>query len=176
MGLAHIDLPDPVLVLLIGASSAGKSTFARAHFAATQILSSDAFRALVADDECDQAATPAAFRVLHAVANARLKRRLTTVIDATNVRRSWRRPLIARAAKCGVPVAAIVLDVPLPMLFNRGRERPDRDVDQATLREQREEALASVASLHEEGISIVHVLSPPDIGRATVALGMRRSS
>jgi predicted kinase len=157
-----------VLVLLIGASGAGKSTFARAHFAPTQILSSDAFRGMVADDECDQTATPAAFRVLHAVANARLQRGLTTVIDATNVRRSWRRPLIARAAKRGVPVAAIVLDVPLATLIDRGQARADRDVDVATLREQHEEALASVASLHEEGISIVHVLSPADVARARV--------
>ncbi len=51
-------IPDLALVVLIGASGSGKSTFARRHFLPTQVLSSDFFRGLVADDENDQAATP----------------------------------------------------------------------------------------------------------------------
>jgi hypothetical protein len=35
----------------------GKSTFARRHFKATEILSSDVYRGFVSDDENDQAAT-----------------------------------------------------------------------------------------------------------------------
>jgi hypothetical protein len=44
-------VPQPSLVVLIGASGSGKTTFARRHFLPTEILSSDACRAMVSDDE-----------------------------------------------------------------------------------------------------------------------------
>ena len=68
----QLTIPESALVVLIGPSGAGKSTFARHHFRPTEVLSSDACRALVADDEADQAATPAAFEVLHCIAAKRL--------------------------------------------------------------------------------------------------------
>ena len=46
------------LVLLIGASGSGKSTFARKHFKPTEVVSSDVCRGIVSDDENDQAVTP----------------------------------------------------------------------------------------------------------------------
>ncbi len=63
-----IALPPDALVLLVGPSGAGKSTFAARHFAPTEVLSSDAMRAMVADDPMDQAATDAAFELLHTAA------------------------------------------------------------------------------------------------------------
>ena len=80
-----IDLPAPSLVLLMGASSAGKSTFAARHFRPSEVLSSDHFRLLVSDDESDGSATADAFELLYALADKRLARGLLTVIDATNV-------------------------------------------------------------------------------------------
>src|SRR5439155_15810703 len=79
---APVRIPDPSLVLLVGASGSGKTTFARAHFRPTEILSSDAFRAMVADHERDQSATPAAFELLHLAVSHRLRRRRLTVVDA----------------------------------------------------------------------------------------------
>lgn len=46
---------DLSLVVLIGATGSGKSTFARRHFKPTEIVSSDFCRGLVADDENDRA-------------------------------------------------------------------------------------------------------------------------
>ena len=42
------------ITALIGPSGCGKSTFARKHFKPTEVLSSDAFRGLVSDNENDQ--------------------------------------------------------------------------------------------------------------------------
>ncbi|MGH9639585.1 MAG: AAA family ATPase, partial [Bryobacteraceae bacterium] len=83
-------IPDPSLVLLIGAAGAGKSTFAHKHFRFSEILSSDQCRALVSDDENDQSATPAAFEVLRCILVRRLRLGRLTVVDATNVQRKAR--------------------------------------------------------------------------------------
>ena len=51
-------VPDFCVVVLIGVSGSGKSTFAEHHFKRSEVLSSDAFRLMVSDDENDQSATP----------------------------------------------------------------------------------------------------------------------
>ena len=53
----EITVPELSLMVLVGASGSGKSTFADKHFKATEILSSDACRALVSDNENDQTVT-----------------------------------------------------------------------------------------------------------------------
>jgi protein phosphatase len=68
----HITIPKLSLVVLIGPSGPGKSTFARKHFLPTELLSSDACRAMVSDEENNQAATNDAFEVLHYIAAKRL--------------------------------------------------------------------------------------------------------
>ena len=80
----QITVPAMGLVVLIGISGSGKSTFARTHFKPTEVVSSDFCRGLVADDENDQSATPDAFDVLHYIVSTRLRRGLLTVVDATN--------------------------------------------------------------------------------------------
>ena len=69
---AELNVPELSLVVLVGVTGSGKSTFARAHFKPTEVISSDFCRGLVADDENDQSATPAAFELLHYIAGKRL--------------------------------------------------------------------------------------------------------
>lgn len=52
-----LTLPDLYLVVLVVVSGSGKSTFARKHFRPTESLSSDACRAMVSDNENNQATT-----------------------------------------------------------------------------------------------------------------------
>ena len=66
----EVSVPKLSLVVLIGPSGCGKSTFARKHFLATEVLSSDECRALVSDDENNQAVTNEAFAVLHFIAGS----------------------------------------------------------------------------------------------------------
>ena len=93
-----IELPRSGLVVLIGPSSAGKSTWATRHAGPTEILSSDAFRALVSDDPSEQDATLDAFDVPHLVAARRMAHRRLSVVDATNVE-GWARGRLLELAR-----------------------------------------------------------------------------
>jgi len=165
----RIDLPDPSLVVLIGPSGAGKSSFARRHFAPTEVISSDFCRGLVADDENDQSATPAAFDVLQFIAGQRLSQPRLTVIDATNVQREARRPLIELARRHDLLAVAIVLDVPEAICRERNRARPDRDFGAHVVRQQRTQLRRSLKGLQREGFRRVWLLrSPEEIDAAVV--------
>jgi protein phosphatase len=118
-----IAIPDPSLVVLVGAAGAGKSTFANRHFATDEILSSDAYRELVAGDPTDQGATRPAFAALHRALARRLGGGALTVVDATNVLAHARRTLLRRAAQARVPAVAIVLDLPAPLVLARNVTR-----------------------------------------------------
>lgn len=119
-----ISVPELSLVVLVGVSGSGKSTFARKHFKPTQVISSDFCRGLVSDDENDQAATPAAFDLLHHIVGVRLSRGLLTVVDATNVQYAARRSLLDLAKRHDVLADAIVLDVPEEVAIERNAVRP----------------------------------------------------
>jgi protein phosphatase len=118
-----IQLRDPALVILLGAGGAGKSTFARRHFAADEILSSDAYRGHVSGDTADQGASRAAFAALHDALARRLAEGRLAVVDATNVRAHARAALVRRARSAGVPVVAIALDLPHEVVLSRNAGR-----------------------------------------------------
>src|SRR5512141_693510 len=122
----NITLPELSLVVLIGASGSGKSTFARQHFKPTEVISSDFCRGLVSDDENNQAATEDAFDVLHYIAAKRLAAGKLTVIDATNVQPEARKPLVALAREYHLLPVAIVLNMPEKLCQERNALRPDR--------------------------------------------------
>ncbi|HET6287693.1 MAG TPA: polynucleotide kinase-phosphatase [Amycolatopsis sp.] len=166
-----LTIPDMSLVVLVGASGSGKSTFARTRFAPTQILSSDYFRGLVADDENDQSASAAAFDVLHYVAAKRLEAGRITVIDATNVQRASRASLVKLAKEYDVLPTAIVLDLPVKVCQERNESRPDRDFGEHVVRRQRGELHRSLKSLEREGFRRVHVLrSEAEIAEAEIVV------
>lgn len=124
--MTTLRIPELSLVVLIGPSGAGKSTFARRHFRSTEVLSSDFFRGMVADDENSLAATPDAFAALHFVAERRLAAGRLTVIDATSVRPEDRKSLLALARQHHMVPVAIVLDLPVSVCIAHNERRPDR--------------------------------------------------
>ena len=152
-------VPELSLVVLIGVSGSGKSSFARKHFAGTQVLSSDACRGLVADDENDQAATPDAFAVLHFIAAKRLAAGRLTVVDATNVKREDRAGLIALARAHDVLPVAIVLDIAEGVCARRNADRTDRTMSAQVIHRQAEDLRRGVKGLGKEGFRKVHVLT-----------------
>ena len=157
-----ITLPRDALVLLIGPSGAGKSTFAARHFQPTEVLSSDAMRAAVADDPHDQRATEAAFELLHTALGLRLGLRRLTVVDATNVEHWARQRPLAMARRLKRPAVAIVLALPLATCLARNLER-DHPRPAAAVRRQHRWMLESLPQLDAEGFARVCVLDSAEL-------------
>jgi polynucleotide kinase-phosphatase len=154
----HVTVPAMGLIVLVGVSGSGKSTFARAHFKPTEVVSSDFCRGLVADDENDQSATPDAFDVLNYIVGTRLRRGLLTVVDATNVQQAARASLIKLAKSHDVLVDAIVIDVPESVAVERNKLRPDRDFGSHVISRQHRDLKRSLGRLKREGFRRVHVV------------------
>jgi protein phosphatase len=166
----ELSIPEVALVVLVGTTGSGKSTFAAAHFKSTAVLSSDAYRGLVSDDDTDQSATQDAFDLLHHVAGIRLRRGLLTVIDATNVQPRSRESLVKVARAHDVLPVAIVLDIPEHVCRERNATRPDRaGLSPHVLTRQRKEMRSKLRDLEREGFRKVHCLrSVADVENAQI--------
>ncbi|MEU8028223.1 polynucleotide kinase-phosphatase [Streptomyces sp. NPDC049099] len=170
-----LPVTDLSLVVLVGASGSGKSTFARRHFKPTEVISSDFCRGLVSDDENDQSATRDAFDVLHYIAGKRLAAGRRTVVDATSVQQDARRQLIELAKKYDVLPIAIVLDMPEEVCAERNAARTDRaDMPRRVIQRHIRELRRSLRHLEREGFRKVHVLrGPEEAEHATVVTEKR---
>ncbi|MFT4166139.1 MAG: AAA family ATPase [Microlunatus sp.] len=160
-GPRQLGIPELSLVVLIGVSGSGKSTFAAQHFKSTEVVSSDVCRGLVADDENDQAATKPAFELLHTIVGIRLREGRLAVVDATNVQPEGRKALIALAKEHDVLPVAIVLDVPVAVCRERNRSRADRPFGEHVIRRQHDQLRRSLRGLEREGFRTVHQLTDP---------------
>lgn len=165
----NLSIPEFSLVLLIGASGSGKSTFARKHFLGTEIVSSDTCRGIVSDDENSQEATGDAFELLNRILELRLKQRRLTVVDATNVRPEDRRKLIAIAKIWHALAVAIVIDPGEQVCRERNALRPNRNFGPHVVRNQLSALRRGMRFLKKEGFGNVYVLeSEAEIENATI--------
>ena len=157
-----ITLPELSLIVLIGASGSGKSTFARKHFKSTEVLSSDFCRGLVSDDENDQSASDAAFDVLHYIAAKRLAAGRLTVVDATNVSPESRKPLVALARQYHVIPVAVVFNLPEALSHERNQMRADRQFGPHVVRRHVQQIRRSLSNLNREGFRHIFTMRTPE--------------
>ena len=164
-----LDIPDFALVVLIGASGSGKSTFAARHFAPTEVISSDRARGWVSDDDTDQSVSADAFELVRAIAEKRLKHRRLTVIDATNVRTADRKAWIEIARRWHALPIAIVLDPGISVCVERNQGRADRPFGASVVQRMTAEIRRGLRGLHREGFRQVWTLnSATEIDEAVV--------
>lgn len=158
----RIEIPELCVVMLVGISGAGKSSFARRHFLPTEIVSSDVCRGLISDDENNQKVTQEAFDLLYTIAEKRLQHGKLTVLDATHVQPGSRAGVRQLARRQDVLSIAIVLDVPLEVCQARNAERADRSFGDQVLYRQQRQLRQTCKQLRKEGFRYVHVLKSPE--------------
>lgn len=154
-----LELEADALVVLVGPAGCGKSTFAAARFRPTEILSSDAIRAMVTDDVTSQYANSEVFAILHQIAAARLKHRRLTVIDATNLRQADRAGWIDLATHSKSPAIAFVVECTKAQCLAQNRAR-GRVVPEHVIDTHFDRYRDTLASLPTEGFTRVHFVTP----------------
>ena len=165
----RVEIPEYCLVVLIGASGAGKSTFAAKHFAATEVISSDACRAWVSDDPNDQTVTAEAFDLLGYIVRKRLAGRRLTVVDATNVRPEDRAGFVRLAREYHAHCVAVVLDLPQAVCEVRNAERADRQFGGHVVRGHIRTLRRSIKRLRREGFRFqFHFQSVAEVDAARI--------
>jgi alkanesulfonate monooxygenase SsuD/methylene tetrahydromethanopterin reductase-like flavin-dependent oxidoreductase (luciferase family)/predicted kinase len=171
-------IPDPALVVLVGASGAGKSAWAAARYRTTEVVSSDALRAVVGSGTADLDASADAFAILESVVAARVRRGLTTVVDTLGLDPVRRRAWLSLARTNGLPAVAVVLNTPARLCRERNRRR-DRPVPAAVLSGQLSSVAAVRSDLDAEGWDAVVVLTsdePSDTAEPSHSPGARSAA
>jgi F420-dependent oxidoreductase-like protein len=119
-------IASPALIVLIGPSASGKSTWADAFVASSvggAVVSSDRLRALAGEGEDDLKASADAFALLDLAIARRVARRLTTVVDTLGFDDDRRAALRALAAKHKMPCVAVCFDTAPSLCRSRNRAR-----------------------------------------------------
>ena len=151
----ELKLPAPCLIVLVGPSGAGKTTWAGEHFAAGEVVSSDGLREMVGAGEDDQSASPVAFDLLEEVVDERTRRRLTTVIDTLGLDDESRARWARKAHEAGMPAYAIVFDTPAEVCEARNAAR-DRSIPKTILKKQLTRFRRVTDRLDADGFDAVH--------------------
>jgi alkanesulfonate monooxygenase SsuD/methylene tetrahydromethanopterin reductase-like flavin-dependent oxidoreductase (luciferase family)/predicted kinase len=154
-------VPDPALVVLVGVSAAGKSSWARSRYRAAEVVASDDLRALVGSGPHDLDASKDAFALLDLIVAGRVRRGLTTVVDTLGLDTERRLAYLAVARSHGLPAVLVVVDTPprLCRLRNAGRDRP---VPARVLDEQLRRFAAVSEVVTEEGWDAVLLVRATD--------------
>ncbi len=154
-----ISIPEFSIVALVGISGSGKSSFAKKHFQSTEVISSDCCRGLVSDDENDQSSTKEAFEVLHFISAKRLKNKKLVVIDATNIQKDARKPILKLAKDYDCLSTAIVFNLPVKICEKRNESRSNRSFGKHIIRGQSAQLKKALRSLKEEGFRSIKILN-----------------
>jgi F420-dependent oxidoreductase-like protein len=159
-----VRLPEPCLIVLVGVAGAGKSTWARSHFAAEAVVSTDELRGIVGHHRLDLRAHSDAVEVLELIVTKRLGRKLLTVVDSTGLDAAFRKRMRNLAAAADVPCHAVVVDTPEREARARNKQRPEA-VPSKVLTQQMQSLATTVDALDTEGFDAVHRASdgPPTV-------------
>jgi predicted kinase len=161
--------PRTSLIVLCGPAGSGKSTFAKRHFAPSQIVSSDQCRLIVADDEANQVASKDAFELLYTIVDKRLKFGRLTIVDSTALTKRARDTLRRLGRQHDFAVHLIVFDIPEQTAVEWNMHR-ERHVPLSVLQRQYRKLREVLRSVHTEGWDRVWILHQPDLERVRICI------
>src|SRR6185436_9644623 len=128
-------LPDPALVVLVGASGSGKSTWAQQRYRSAEVVSSDDLRGVVGSGRHDLDASAEAFALLDLIVAGRVRRGMTTVVDTLGLDDVRRAGWLDLARRQGLSAVVVAFDTPADVCRRRNAER-DRPVPARVLTQQ----------------------------------------
>jgi alkanesulfonate monooxygenase SsuD/methylene tetrahydromethanopterin reductase-like flavin-dependent oxidoreductase (luciferase family)/predicted kinase len=149
-----VTVPDPALIVLIGASGSGKSTWAAERYRQSEIVSSDQLRGVVGSGEHDLDASADAFALLDQIVAARLRRGLNTVVDSLGLDAERRRAQLALARRAALPAVAVLFGSD-PAECRRRNSRRARPVPAPVLDSQLRRMSDVAAEVAAEGWVVV---------------------
>jgi alkanesulfonate monooxygenase SsuD/methylene tetrahydromethanopterin reductase-like flavin-dependent oxidoreductase (luciferase family)/predicted kinase len=152
-----VRIPDPALVVLVGASGSGKSTWAAQRYRAAEIVSSDDLRGMVGSGPHDLDASADAFGLLDQIVGARTRRGLTTVVDTLGLDAGRRRGYHDLARQSSLPAVVVVFTTSAQVCRERNRDRL-RPVPAPVLSSQLRAVRQVMDLLATEGWDVVLVL------------------
>ena len=124
-----IEIPPNALVVPVGCSASGKSTFGRKHLGEGAVVSSDECRLLVSGSRERQDMNQQVFDLFHRIIDTRLEYGLLTYADATNLEPKARQKLYEIAVRHKTPVEVLIFDTTKDRLLinnlNRDRQVPE---------------------------------------------------
>ncbi len=167
-------LPSPAVVVLVGASASGKSTWAEGRFAPEEIVSSDRLRAVVGRGRRDIEASDDAFDLVDRVLTARCGRGLLTVVDSTGLDDTRRRAWLDMGRAAGLPVFAVPFHTDRRTCVARNRSRDD-PVPVKVIDAQIKNVDRVVALLEDEGFTVsepdadLHAVPPAFVAETAAA-------
>ena len=174
--MATVQIPEFSMVMMAGPSGSGKSTLAGRLFQPTEILSSDTFRAMVADDPNEQSASREAFLLLHTALEARLRNRRLTVVDATNLEAEHRKRMMEIARENDAHIVAILMDIPIALCMERNLQPGGRNISDGRMRRQHGLMRRSRRGLRKEGFrQTITIGSPEEADRMEITRAKSRA-
>ena len=153
-----IILPEFSLIMLVGLSGSGKSSFAKKHFKQDEILSVDQSAILKHDD-----ASIKELEIFYDIAAQRLKAGKLTIIDDTNLYPDIRKNLIQLAKCFHVSIVAIIFNLPTIRYFEGKEVFLKNDHDNIKMINQYKQLQHSIKSMNKhEGIKTIYTFNSFD--------------
>ena len=150
-------LPDPALIVLVGAAGSGKSTWAADRYRSAEIVSSDELRGIVGSGPHDLDASTDAFALLEQIVAGRVRRGLTTVVDTLGLDRDRRVAQLGLARAAGLSAVVVVHQTAERVCRERNAAR-DRPVPARALADQLRRVRDVIEHLDQEGWDEIVVL------------------
>lgn len=111
------------LIILVGVSGSGKSTFSHKNFPSSMIVSTDECRRMICGSHLNQRISDDAFDLFYTIIDKKLKNGYPAVADSTALKPKYRQRLLQIAKKYNYNSIILLFDIPLEVSISQDKKR-----------------------------------------------------